>query len=146
MNSLEIYKELKHYKEFLGVYSRDKLNFYMPDETGIIINTDKSGEPGEHWVAIYKNERTIYFDSFGLPPIQDEIIDYLNKINPIGWFHNTICFQSYYQDTCGMYSMIFLACMFEFRSFDKFIEIFNLNKHSNDILAKIIYKFKVIGK
>ena len=44
-----------------------------------IVNFDKSGGPGTHWVTWYKNGKTkIYFDSYGVqPPI--EIINYLGK-------------------------------------------------------------------
>ena len=44
-----------------------------------IVNFDKSGGPGTHWVAWYKNGKNkIYFDSYGVqPPI--EVINYLGK-------------------------------------------------------------------
>ena len=50
-----------------------------------IVKFDKSGGPGRHWVAWYKNGKTkIYFDSYGVqPPI--EVINYLE--NPI--YYNT---------------------------------------------------------
>ena len=142
MNSYECFNYLKNYKEFIGVYPRDKLTFTIPNGSGIIINTDKYGEPGQHWVAIYNGDKTIYFDSFGLPPLRDEFIDFLDSINKIGWYHNRICFQSIYQDTCGMYCVFFLACMFKYKSFNKFLDIFNKNKHLNDILAKLLYKIQ----
>ena len=34
-----------------------------------IVNIDKSGGPGTHWVAWYKNGKTkIYFDTYGMQP------------------------------------------------------------------------------
>ena len=44
-----------------------------------IVNFDKSGGPGTHWVARYKNGKTkIYFDSYGVqPPI--EVVEYLGS-------------------------------------------------------------------
>ena len=44
-----------------------------------IVNFDKSGGSGTHWVAWYKNGKTkIYFDSYGVqPPI--EVSEYLGS-------------------------------------------------------------------
>ena len=44
-----------------------------------IVNFDKSGGPGMHWVFWYKNGKTkIYFNSYGVqPPL--EVIRYLGK-------------------------------------------------------------------
>ena len=44
-----------------------------------IINFNKSGGPGTHWVAWYKNGKTkIYFDSYGVqPPIK--VVEYLGS-------------------------------------------------------------------
>ena len=44
-----------------------------------MVNFDKSGGPGTHWVAWYKNSKTkIYFNSYGIqPPI--EVSEYLGS-------------------------------------------------------------------
>lgn len=49
---------------FGGVFPRDKMTFkYGPF---IIVNTDTSDLPGEHWVALVKDNGKIYgYDSFG---------------------------------------------------------------------------------
>lgn len=140
MNTLEINNYMKKYKNFIGTFPCDKLNFHLPKYHGIIVNTDKSNGPGEHWVAIYMGEYAIYFDSFGLAPMQDEITEYLDTLSPHGWAHNTIAFQSMYQDTCGMHCIYFLICMLKFNSFNEYIELFNDNTHNNDIISKILYK------
>jgi len=143
MNSLEIINYLKNFKNFCGVFSRDQINIKLEKNCGIIINTDTSDGPGEHWVAIYFSKSAIYFDSFGLPPLHDEITKYLNSISPDGWHYNRICFQSLYQDTCGMYCIFFLTCMFKYNCFDHFIEVFKHTTHTNDIIAKLVYKSQI---
>jgi hypothetical protein len=140
MNTLEINNYMKNHKNFLGTFPCDKLNFHLPKFCGIIVNTDKSDEPGEHWVAIYRGDCAIYFDSFGLAPMQEEIIHYLDTVSPNGWVHNTIPFQSIYQDTCGMHCIYFLISMLKFNSFSEYCELFNDTTHNNDIMSKLLYK------
>jgi hypothetical protein len=60
----EIGKELLGSK-FRGVFPQDKVPFTNTSKY-MIINVDKSGMPGSHWVAIYQDtKRTFYiYDSF----------------------------------------------------------------------------------
>ena len=64
---------------FRGVFLVDTLPKKPNKKESGIVNFDKSGGPGTHWVAWYKNSKTkIYFDSYGVqPPI--EVIRYLGK-------------------------------------------------------------------
>ena len=44
-----------------------------------IVNFDKSGGPGTHWVAWYKNGKTkMYFDSYIVQPA-NEVVEYLKS-------------------------------------------------------------------
>jgi len=53
--------------KFIGVYSQDLIPL-EPESYYGIANTDFSGEPGTHWVALYKKGKTIYvYDSFARP-------------------------------------------------------------------------------
>ena len=40
-------------KSFLGFFPRDKLPRITTYPSSLIVNTDKHGEKGEHWLAIY---------------------------------------------------------------------------------------------
>ncbi len=53
----------------------------------IVVNTDKSSGPGEHWVAVYvdRNGKGYYFDSYGGPPLS-EIKQFLNRVCKNGLF------------------------------------------------------------
>jgi len=56
---------------FIGLYAADQLSpFIHTFPAAIIINTDPSNKPGEHWVAVYifNSGHGEYFDSYDLPP------------------------------------------------------------------------------
>ena len=74
MNTKQINKLFKNNLNYLGTFPKDLLQSSSKNKFGLIINTDNSDMPGEHWVAIFKNNNKVeYFDSFGLPPLQEEI-------------------------------------------------------------------------
>ena len=83
---------------FRGVFLLDTLPRKSNNKECGIVNFDKSGGPGTHWVAWYKNGKTkIYFNSYGVqPPL--EVINYLGRyiITPIN------CNQrgKYFADIC----------------------------------------------
>ena len=64
---------------FRGVFLLDTLPRKPNKKEYGIVNFDKSGGPGTHWVAWYKNGKTkIYFESYGVqPPI--EVVEYLGS-------------------------------------------------------------------
>ena len=64
---------------FRGVFSLDTLPKKPNKKECGIVNFDKSGGPGTHWVAWYKKGKIkIYFDSYGVQP-PTEVIYYLGK-------------------------------------------------------------------
>ena len=73
---------------FRGVYSRNELPIAAPTTSLYVCNTKPNHKPGEHWVTIYiDNNRREYFDSFGMPPLFDEFVTFLNH-NTKSWTHN----------------------------------------------------------
>jgi hypothetical protein len=145
MNTLEINDYLRGYINFRGTFPRDLLPTYLSKFCGVVINTDKACDPGEHWVAIYMNKKTAeYFDSFGLPPMHKDIIEFLDRISPNGWQHNSITYQSLYTDTCGNYCVYFLASRFNGDDDHAFRKIFNFNPKLNDRIAKYLYNIRKI--
>ena len=66
-------------KCFRGVYLLDTIPDKPNNKECGIVNLDKSGGPGTHWVAWFKNGKNkIYFDSYGIQPPK-EVIEYLGK-------------------------------------------------------------------
>jgi hypothetical protein len=140
MNTYEINNYLKNEKCYIGTFPRDKLPKYKVNNCALIINTDPSYKPGEHWVAIFiKNNYGIYYDCFGNPPLNQEILKFLNFNCSNGWSYNKLIIQtpSIYSNTCGHYCIWFVLCMCNNLSFNDFISIFN-NTFINDIIIKIL--------
>jgi hypothetical protein len=112
MNSRQIYTILHSRipNKFQGVFPSDKL----PSKITVfpacfVINTDPSGKPGSHWVAIYidTNKRGEYFDSYGRPPEILALIRFLNA-NSKCWEHNEKRVQGVFSSVCGHYSIYFI--------------------------------------
>ncbi len=57
MNTIQIYQELKkdYYanKIFKSVYARDQLPYKFRKPCVFVVNTHKSNQPGQHWLAFY---------------------------------------------------------------------------------------------
>jgi hypothetical protein len=112
MNSLEIKKAFKNYNCFIGVFPRDLL----PKEKitkrpiALIVNTDPSYLPGQHWIALFINTDNVaeYFDSYGLPPLNKEIFQFLNKLNVEKLVYQTKQLQGLRSSTCGHYCVTFI--------------------------------------
>ena len=94
LNNFELEDAAKRLKipSFRGVFILDTLPKKPNKKECGIVNFDKSGGPGMHWVALYQNGKTkIYFDSYGVrPPL--EVVEYLgsliyyytDQIQPVG--------------------------------------------------------------
>jgi len=99
MDSNEITREMLGYKNFIGVFPRDKLPLKLKRPCGLVINTDSAQEPGEHWVAIYllRNGKGEYFDPFGLPPLHKDLTKFMYKQSPKGWLYSNVGIQHPYR-------------------------------------------------
>ena len=111
-----------------------KEDYQLP--CGFIVNTDKAKDPGEHWVAIIllRRQRGEYFDSFGLPPLEKEIGNYLNERCANGWIYNSVSLQHPLSESCGRYSIAFLKNRFNNKSFISFIASFSPDTARHEII------------
>lgn len=91
------------------VCAKDLLPHHKPSHVrAYIVNTHDSDQPGEHWVAIYFKENTaVYFDSYGLPPLEEHIKPFLEN-NTRYWSMNSVRFQSGNSNMCGVYCIFAL--------------------------------------
>lgn len=95
-------------KNFGGVFSRDTLPVRKGRFCFFIVNFDRKHLPGSHWVAIaFKGNTATYFDSYGRPPIHEDILNFLEKNSRIIKY-NTGCFQNFKTSTCGLFCLYFL--------------------------------------
>ena len=145
MNTYQISQELKSFKN-IQVLPRDKLQKIDKRPAGVIINTDAANEPGEHWVAVYIGEDAvpIYFDSFGLPPLHEDIIKFLDLNSKSVWKYNLLTLQHPESRACGKYCIEFLKskldkrCQYDFQNiFTSDLvrneKVLNSLKHKNQI-------------
>jgi len=66
LNDLQLDKICSGYlkSKYIGTFPQDKIP--LNKEGYMIINTDREGKPGLHWVAIYSTNKTFYvYDSYG---------------------------------------------------------------------------------
>ena len=106
---------LKPVSNIIKICAKDELKNVKTVHDGYaIINTNKSGGKGEHWVCIHiKNGSCTYFDSFGVKVLDMEMLDYIKK--NVAWmnistqcvkfkvweahFVGSLCVHLYYQHT-----------------------------------------------
>lgn len=104
---------------FIGVYAADQLPHNPVRPFSLIVNYDKAGLPGSHWVAMAFPAigNAEYFDSYGLEPDQaDGIIHtstqfarYLRAHSATGTFtFNRFDYQCLGTGTCGEYCTYFI--------------------------------------
>ena len=124
----------------MGVFPSDRI----PDLSvitckrayALIVNLDKSGWPGSHWVALYLPKRhnaiAEYFDSYGQPPTEPNFLTLLCKYK--GYVYNNIALQSPYSSVCGQYCLFYLCHRARKHSFELIRGMFhNLNMHANEV-------------
>ena len=117
---------------------------------GIVFNTDKSDQPGKHWVALYIDLVGInsgfpsiyFFDSVGNEPQKNikKIINKLRKNKKLNYYYNDIPHQK--EDTeCGIYCLHFITNMINKGNFNKYIKNIKsdnyMHKYRNFFFNKI---------
>ena len=73
LTNFEIQKYYENAPRFTGVSSRDNLPKKIKDEA-YVIDLDEYANTGTHWIALFcKKKEIIYFDSFSVEHIPEEI-------------------------------------------------------------------------
>jgi hypothetical protein len=104
-----LYADCKLSTSFEGVFPSDKIPKFCDQPTALVCNLDPQKRPGSHWVAIYiKNNVGEYFDSYGLPPMDNNFINFLNN-NCRKWKFNRLELQAFNSTVCGHYCIWFLS-------------------------------------
>jgi hypothetical protein len=133
MNTNQINRYLnsnKRTKQFFhGTYALDILPKCKSFPCALVVNMDRSEDPGSHWCSIWANSpaKAFYFDSYGEepPPL---LRSYLLKNFKIVKY-NTVSFQSLASSTCAYYCIAFIYLMSVGMHFDSFLNI--LGRQSN---------------
>ena len=99
-------------RTFRGVYAKDETPKLPRDKKkyplSFIVNTDRLGEPGEHWVAAYYTSPNAgeFFDSYGRAP---STLGFTRKRLPGIVRVNKVKLQSLHSNVCGQYCIYFIA-------------------------------------
>ena len=140
MNAYDIENILFCNKTFMGCYACDQL---PPLPTtfpkSLIVNTAPYNTDGEHWVAmLLQKNRCFYFDSFGLPVLNSNIIHFLRKYKKVTY--TDICIQHIYSEKCGKFCIGFINYVYSKKSYNNFISQFEFVKlYKNDEIVENIY-------
>lgn len=142
MNNLQILQlmnEFQHRNRFKGVFAANKLPSYSLEKKktfSYIANTDNYGESGEHWVGFYfpLKGKPEYFDSYGLPPLNDEFFVFMGKNS---YLYNNITLQAPMSNTCGYYCIYYLCERMKGLNPYTIISVFDENRpYFNDMFVK----------
>ena len=137
MDSLTLEKRLSDVQNFVGVFPFDLL----PDKPGgdfsLVVNTDNSTQPGDHWLVLSRKGSKFYFiDSYGRN-YNDATFDegFVNTIkNFIGnerIRHNHRWLQRLTSNVCGVYCVYFVRELTK-HTLNNCLSVFNNNLTKND--------------
>ena len=81
LTNFEIQKYYENEPKFNGVFSRDNLSKKIKDRA-YVINLDEHADTGTHCIALFcKKNEVLYFDSFGVEHIPEEIKEFIGNKN-----------------------------------------------------------------
>ena len=125
---------------FLGTFGYDELPIRKDDNFSLIVNTEVSTEPGDHWVALVQKDNLIYFlDSYGRnfknPTFPRGFRETIKKyIGNSRFKFNPLLLQQFISNTCGDYCVYFIQEL-DKKGLTKALSIFSDNLAENDRLV-----------
>lgn len=137
---LELYLKKYHVK----VVCADKLPIFMKHSKYRfwVVNTDKCGGRGLHWVTFYFPETgpAEFFDSLGKPPeYYHNRFKYILTLNAPRYKYACSSLQSETSSVCGHYCVYYVLQRIKKRSMNNIVNDFNvLELHAND---QLVYDF-----
>ena len=133
LTNFEIQKYCQNKSRFNGVYSRGNLPKKIKDGS-YVINLDEHEDTGTHWIALFCNE-IVYFDSFGVEHIPEEIKEFIGNTNIKA---NIFRVQENNSVMCGYFCIGFIDFMLANKKLPDFTNLFSLydfNKNDQIILS-----------
>ena len=98
LSNVEISKILKDKKDFMGVYSKDKLPKDLKNGWYVVNMENYNDGPGTHWVCFKSGSPFIYFDPYGISPPTD-----IMQVIPKKLYYNTSQIQDLDSTACGWF-------------------------------------------
>ena len=138
LTNIEISEYYKNEPRFNGVYSRNNLPNKIK-KGAYVINLDEYENTGTHWFSLFvKPKYTVYFDSFGIEHIPEEINKFIgNKKIKASIFR----IQAYDSIMCGYFCIEFINYMLKGKKLLDYTNLFLPNDFkNNDQVIKRIFK------
>ena len=146
LTNIEINEYYKNEPRFNGVYSRNNLLNKIKKEA-YVINLDEYENTGTHWVSLFvKPKYTVYFDSFGVEHIPEEINKFINndttKPSSLERIKSNIFrIQAYDSIMCGYFCIEFINYMLKGMTLLDYTNLFSPKDFKkNDRVIKRIFK------
>ena len=139
LTNIEISEYYKNEPRFNGVYTRNNLPSKIK-KGAYVINLDEYENTGTHWVSLFvKANKVIYFDSFGIEPIPEEIYKFINNNNNIKG--NIFRIQAEDSIMCRYFCIEFINYMLKGKKLLDYTNLFSPNDFKkNDRIIKRIFK------
>ena len=135
LTDFEIQKYYQNESRFNGINSGDNLTEIM--DGAYVINLDEYSDIGTHWVALHvqSNNNVIYFDSFGVEHISEEVKAFINNKNIE---KNIFRIQAYDLIMCRYFCIGFIDFMLVGKNLTKSTNLFSPSnlKENDDIILK----------
>ena len=146
MNSLQLTKILlfvtskSQRRNFLGCFPIDKIPEYIPHSSFLVLNTDRSSQPGEHWllVDIDAHNNVCFFDTLAQAPrfYSHKLEQKLKSIDANFWQSNRVV-QHLMSVACGFHVVYFACLRLRGISCSQIVlGIYTENLHQNDVVAR----------
>lgn len=144
MNTSEINNILRQFPEFVGTFPSNYIPQTKQRPAYFVVNTSRWSpkfegkvQNGDHWVAIVlkTDGGGVYFDSFGMEPVNKDIVKFLSRNCPRGYRHNTQHLQNPMSGACGLYTIDFVSSHIRGVTLKEYLRDFSGNYSSNDQLV-----------
>ena len=136
LTNFEINEYYKNEPRFNGVYSRNNLPKTIK-KGAYVINLDEYKNTGTHWIALFaKPKYTVYFDSFGVEHIPEEINKFIGNDDIKS---NIFRIQAYDLIMCGYFCIEFINYILEGKTLLVYTNLFSPNdfKKNDEIIKRI---------
>ena len=147
LTNIEISEYYASESRFNGVYSRDNLP-KITKKGAYVIYLNEYENTGTHWIVLFvKTNEVIYFDSFGIEHILEEINKFIGTTKSSSLERNKkikaniFRIQAYDSIMCGYFCIEFINYMLKGKTLSDYTNLFSPNYFKkNDRVIKRIFK------
>ena len=136
LTNFEIQKFYQNESRFIGVYFWETICLKKIKDGVYVINLDEYADVGTHWIVLFCNRNEIvYFDSFGVEYIPEEIKEFIGNKNIKA---NIFRVQANDSVMCGYFCIGFIDFMLAGKKLTDFTNMFSpydFKKNDNIILS-----------